>query len=83
MKPDARTLQLLLYLCGRSLSDFESRPLPASVVRFLDTADRPALQSCLVEVLCRLENLPGPPKRLARGQVPRARKKRRRPADSR
>lgn len=58
MTQDARTLQLLLHLCGRSLADFNPKPLPRMLLRFLDTADRSTLQSCLVETLCRLENMP-------------------------
>jgi hypothetical protein len=76
MQPDARTLQLLLYVCGRSLRDFESKPLPKSVLRFLDSADRAGLQSCLVEVLCRLENL-SPAKKAAPGATRPGQPKRR------
>lgn len=58
MTQDARTLQLILQLCGRSLKDFQPKPLPKTILRFLDGADRCTLQNCLVEALCRLENLP-------------------------
>lgn len=60
MTQDARTLQLLLHLCSRSLKDFQPKPLPKTILRFLEQADRSSLQTCLVEALCRLENLPAP-----------------------
>lgn len=55
MDPDARILQLLLYLADGALAAFEPVPLPKAVTRFLDAADQRQLNTLLLELLHRLD----------------------------